>query len=111
MSRLNSLNSSQPRHPTLSSSTLLDSRSIYLMAADERNHRSSGMTGVSVFTELQKYLARTPASASSERCHKWFSRVLLAAMLFSRSVDSCFHVFVCQSQELDFVLELQQQVR
>src|SRR6218665_15720 len=64
MSRLNSLNSSQPRHPTLSSSTFLDSRSIYLMAAEERNHRSSGMTGVSVFTELQIHSPRPHSSLS-----------------------------------------------
>src|SRR6218665_1820581 len=52
MSWLNSLNSSQPRHPPLSTDELSlylaycsDSLSIYLMAAEESNHRSSFETG------------------------------------------------------------------
>src|SRR6218665_1002843 len=99
------------------------------MAADERNYRTSGMTGVSVFTELQIHSPRQHSSlsivaspliflspgfavilsniftlsvplslsenkarhrptASSERCHHFFSRAFLAAM------GQFIHVFV-----------------
>src|SRR6218665_3442105 len=42
-----------------------------------------------VTLSLSENRARHRPTASSNRCHKWFSRALLDAMLFSRSVDSC----------------------
>src|SRR6218665_1580589 len=102
-----------------------------MMAAEERDHRSSSMTGVVasphifllpgfadillVISTLSVTLSwsdnrakhtERKISASSERYNKWFSRFHLAAKLISRSVDSYF----CRSIQRDFGLELPQQL-
>src|SRR6218665_119486 len=56
----------------------------------------SNIFTLSVTLSWSENRERHRSIASCERCYKWFSRALLAAMLFSRSVDSCFHVFVGQ---------------
>src|SRR6218665_843597 len=47
-------------------------------------------------------------TASSERYHKWFSTAFLTWQQ-CRFNDQLIHIFVGQSKEIDFVLELQQQ--